>query len=99
VSEASNNIRVPMNTTSWIAILVSVIVFSVGLVLNVDARRVNERWANDHALLNTIIAKDTNRDNKITQNSVQIATLIEIARDNASHLDRLENIISKREGP
>jgi len=91
--------RLPMNTTSWIAILVSVIVFSVGLVLNVDARRVNERWANDHALLNTIMEKDTSRDNRITQNSVQIATLIEISRANASKLDRIDTALQKKAMP
>jgi len=90
--------RIPMNTTSWIAILVSVIVFSVGLVLNVDARRVNDRWANDHELLNTVMAKDTNRDNRINQNSVQIATLIEISRANASKLDRIEAVLQKKAG-
>jgi len=94
-----NDRRMPMNTTSWIAILVSVIVFSVGLVLNVDARRVNERWANDHALLNTIMEKDTSRDNRITQNSVQIATLIEISRANASKLDRIDTALQKKAMP
>ena len=88
----------PPNTISWIAVIVSVVVFCVGLVLNVDARRINERYSNDHDILQTIMNKDTQRDQRIVENAKQLATLLEITRANSANIADLRAIIQKHLG-
>ena len=87
-----------MNTVSWVAILASVIVFSTGLVLNVDSRRINEQYANDHEVIAAIMVKDTARDARIESNARQIAALLEITKNEQASITELKALLQKHLG-